>query len=388
MDSSASKLYFLLFLMSILNVTTPGSFLSTANQFLHKRLNKPLVQTAQHDTIITIQPPITTLPTTPLTNPVTTPSTGISTPPIVTVPSANPTAPVTFPPATQNPIIPQIPVTNPVTTPSTTIPGVQQPVTNTATTYPSPTAGNDPTTTPVVVPPGAAATNGPTVPGQLWCIAKLGAPQMTTQAALDFACGMTDCSAIQQGGNCYNPNSLLNHASYAFNSYYQRNPMPTSCDFGGAAVITNVNPSVRFRSLHLHGRVILVSITDTAISGHNNSNRTNTNTHNRLSGHNNSRANTTNSISSHHNNSNADNSFSDHNKSNANADNTISSVTPPIVFNASSPFLGGSITGYGETPPAANISSASSSRPSNLQPLLGCIIVVTTIITWRTVLDV
>ncbi|KAL6531488.1 hypothetical protein OROMI_027851 [Orobanche minor] len=388
MDSSASKLYFLLFLMSILNVTTPGSFLSTANQFLHKRLNKPLVQTTQHDTIITIQPPISTLPTTPLTNPVTTPSTGISTPPIVTVPSANPTAPVTFPPATQNPIIPQIPVTNPVTTPSTTIPGVQQPVTNPATTYPSPTAGNDPTTTPVVVPPGSAATNGPTVPGQLiWCIAKLGAPQMTTQAALDFACGMTDCSAIQQGGNCYNPNSLLNHASYAFNSYYQRNPMPTSCDFGGAAVITNVNP--RFRSLHLHGRVILVSITDTAISGHNNSNRTNTNTHNRLSGHNNSNTtNTHNRISSHHNSSNADNRFSDHNKSNANADNTISSVTPPIIFNASSPFLGGSITGYGEAPPAANISSASSSRPSNLQPLLGCIIVVTTIITWRTVLDV
>ncbi|KAL6560641.1 hypothetical protein OROGR_004200 [Orobanche gracilis] len=356
MDSSASKFYFLLFLLSILSLTPPGSF-----------------QTTQHDTIITIQPPLTT-------NPVTTPSTAtnppdLPTPPTVTSPSANPTAPVTFPPETQNPITPQVPVTNPVTTPGTTTPGVQQPVTNPATTYPSPTAGNDPTT-PVVVP---------AVPGQLWCIVKSGAPQTAIQAALDYACGMTDCSAIQQGGNCYNPNSLQNHASYAFNSYYQRNPMLTSCDFGGVAMITNVNPKL-LRALHLHGRVILVNIT---ISGHNDSNRTNTNAHNRISS-----ADTNNSISS-HNNSDADNSFSDHNESNANADNNIfirnntirSSITPPIVFNASSPFLGGGITGYGETPATANISSTSS-RPSNLQPFLGCMIVVTTIITWRAVLDV
>ncbi|WOG86680.1 hypothetical protein DCAR_0205897 [Daucus carota subsp. sativus] len=81
--------------------------------------------------------------------------------------------------------------------------------------------------------------------GQSWCVAKSGAPQTTLQSALDYACGtgVADCSVIQQSGSCYNPNTLQNHASYAFNSYYQKKPAQTSCDFGGAATLTNTNPS-------------------------------------------------------------------------------------------------------------------------------------------------
>lgn len=93
--------------------------------------------------------------------------------------------------------------------------------------------------------PPAVGNNAPAVPGQSWCVARGGLPEAVLQVGLDYACGIggADCSTIQQGGSCYNPNSLENHASYAFNSYYQKNPVQTSCDFGGAAMVTNVNPS-------------------------------------------------------------------------------------------------------------------------------------------------
>jgi hypothetical protein len=65
------------------------------------------------------------------------------------------------------------------------------------------------------------------------------------QNGIDYACGIggADCSAIQPMGSCYNPNTVQAHASYAFNSYFQRNPSPASCDFGGAGMLVNVNPS-------------------------------------------------------------------------------------------------------------------------------------------------
>ncbi|EPS65276.1 hypothetical protein M569_09504, partial [Genlisea aurea] len=79
-----------------------------------------------------------------------------------------------------------------------------------------------------------------------WCVAKGGLPETSLQAALDYACGIggVDCSAIQQGAPCYDPDTLQSHASYAFNSYFQRSTgQLQSCDFGGTAVITHVNPS-------------------------------------------------------------------------------------------------------------------------------------------------
>lgn len=98
-----------------------------------------------------------------------------------------------------------------------------------------------PTTTPATATPASSSSSS----GQSWCVASQTASQTALQVALDYACGYggADCSAIQKGGSCFDPDTIRDHASYAFNDYYQRKPIPTSCDFAGTAIVTSVDPS-------------------------------------------------------------------------------------------------------------------------------------------------
>lgn len=82
--------------------------------------------------------------------------------------------------------------------------------------------------------------------GTNWCVALPGVSQVDLQNALDWACGlgMADCGAIQAGGACFEPDTLVSHASYAFNSYYQQNGnSDIACNFGGTATLSKKDPS-------------------------------------------------------------------------------------------------------------------------------------------------
>lgn len=80
-----------------------------------------------------------------------------------------------------------------------------------------------------------------------WCAAKPSATDSELSANIQFACNqLRDCKVIQEGGSCYNPNSLINHASVVMNLYYKAVGQNTwNCDFRGSALITQTDPSNR-----------------------------------------------------------------------------------------------------------------------------------------------
>ncbi|KAM5580040.1 glucan endo-1,3-beta-glucosidase 1 [Rosa sericea] len=129
-----------------------------------------------------------------------------------------------------------------ITTPITTVPTITPTTPTSSTPIMNPTSTPD-STSPFTTTPSSTTTTSST--SASWCVASPSASQMALQVALDYACGYggTDCSEIQLGRSCYNPNTVRDHASFAFNNFYQKNPVPNSCNFGGTAVITNNDPS-------------------------------------------------------------------------------------------------------------------------------------------------
>ncbi|KAL2542517.1 Glucan endo-1 [Abeliophyllum distichum] len=83
---------------------------------------------------------------------------------------------------------------------------------------------------------------------QTYCVAREHADHKLLQAALDWACGpgKVDCSPLLQGQPCYEPDTVVAHASYAFDAYYHRMAMADgTCNFNGVATITTTDPSHR-----------------------------------------------------------------------------------------------------------------------------------------------
>ncbi|KAK6939197.1 X8 domain [Dillenia turbinata] len=88
----------------------------------------------------------------------------------------------------------------------------------------------------------SSAARGPSV----WCVAKPHADEKVLQTVLDFSCGPggVDCREVYENGDCFQPDKLHAHASYAMNAYYQMHGRNYwNCDFKGTGIVTFSDPS-------------------------------------------------------------------------------------------------------------------------------------------------
>lgn len=100
---------------------------------------------------------------------------------------------------------------------------------------------------PAAAPTATPTTTTPATKGG-WCVPKAGLSDAELQANLNYACGHgIDCGPIQQGGSCFQPDTLEAHAAYAMNLYYQTSGRdPKSCDFSQTATLSPNTPSMLY----------------------------------------------------------------------------------------------------------------------------------------------
>ncbi|KAM0049023.1 putative glucan endo-1,3-beta-D-glucosidase [Helianthus debilis subsp. tardiflorus] len=87
-----------------------------------------------------------------------------------------------------------------------------------------------------------------------WCIADEQTPDDELQRAMVWACeNGADCSKIEANQPCFEPNTVKDHASFAFNSYFQRmKAKGATCYFNSAAYVTDLDPSKYINILCTH----------------------------------------------------------------------------------------------------------------------------------------
>ncbi|XP_057527825.1 glucan endo-1,3-beta-glucosidase 4-like [Amaranthus tricolor] len=82
--------------------------------------------------------------------------------------------------------------------------------------------------------------------GQQYCVADVQTPDNELQNAINWACSQQNvaCNMIQVNQPCYQANSTKEQADFVFNSYFQNyKHKGGNCYFGGAAIITEKDPS-------------------------------------------------------------------------------------------------------------------------------------------------
>lgn len=124
--------------------------------------------------------------------------------------------------------------------------------------------------------PNSVSTGPPSSPSSAgsgsWCVSSAAADPVTLENGLNYACNANEefCAALQPGQSCHLPNTVASHASWAFNSYWQKyRSAGGSCSFDGAATLTSIDPSKNFPTLSLI-TVNLQVLSHVAIIGFNN----------------------------------------------------------------------------------------------------------------------
>ncbi|GMY33144.1 extensin isoform X2 [Fagus crenata] len=196
-------------------------------------------------------PPTTNPPTIVLSPPTTNPPTILPSPPTTNPPIIVPSPPSSLPgtpevvpsPTSYVPSPPE-----PILTPPYIEPSPPSYVPSPPSYFPSPPVfvPSPVFEPPVVYPPPTVPPPQNSAPDRaLWCVAKPSVPDPIIQEAMDYACWSgADCDSIEPTGSCYEPNTLFAHASYAFNSYWQKTRVAGgTCEFGGSAILVTVDPS-------------------------------------------------------------------------------------------------------------------------------------------------
>ncbi|KAF9599297.1 hypothetical protein IFM89_036595 [Coptis chinensis] len=110
-----------------------------------------------------------------------------------------------------------------------------------APTPPAPAPADSPPEAPSTTPPSAAPSDSGV---NVWCVAKADASDDLLQSNIDYVCRLgIDCTPIQEGGPCFEPNTVRSHAAFAMNAYYQtygRNDL--NCNFADSGMIVTSDP--------------------------------------------------------------------------------------------------------------------------------------------------
>lgn len=79
-----------------------------------------------------------------------------------------------------------------------------------------------------------------------WCVASRGAADAQLQEKIDWICKQpkVNCKPIESGGACFEPNTLMSHASYVMNAYYwSHHRADEACDSKNTSTIVVNDPS-------------------------------------------------------------------------------------------------------------------------------------------------